>query len=579
MWRAPLVIPLFLGSLLLSACGPSATLTPAIAEGEGTRTYTIDYSTIVKRVTYTGAWMNGQPKGQGQYTETTTWVDLQIAPTTKTCSGNFGRDLAPTPRPAGSYFSAGDNWIFGRGTSRSNSDDSTYQGELVSDIAQGMVCYPYGKGTQSRANTSVTGTFNINLLPGPCQIEEKGRGVLSGICSNDPNGGNTSPQNLVVIPARDPFILVSGPAVYTETDGTRYEGTFNRSLVKAGPYRVTRPGQDAVTAYYDNNTLIAEHPSQDTLEKKATRCGSWYFMSGTCPGGQWSGTVLAYQANNSGMWRLQGRFEKDVPRGTIEMKAMHRDYNIRGTMPPVPIKTFSYSQAEIWSDGSFEYKGPMKDMRPDGTGLCRHEGKLEACEHADGQRVDALFKIREENRKLAQQIQLQQQQQQAAALRQQAAPSANADSNSGFQWGKLAALGTGAAIGGAGKLSSEAQTKLITGMVQDSMGGQQGMGGTQSAINQGRTGTSAAAAGTQGGQDAAALKQSAASCANEYDGPNNDPQADSFCKLAAFNACIHRKTGVTNYDAQGRSSCQQLQSLLSSTGSKNYQCRYCPYPY
>ena len=54
------------------------------------------------------------------------------------------------------------------------------------------------------------------------------------------------------------------------------------------------------------------------------------------------------------------------------------------------------------------------------------------------------------------------------------------DDEGGFQWGKLAAIGVGAAIGGAGHLSSEAQTRVVTAAVNDSMAGQQGIGNLQS---------------------------------------------------------------------------------------------------
>lgn len=49
-----------------------------------------------------------------------------------------------------------------------------------------------------------------------------------------------------------------------------------------------------------------------------------------------------------------------------------------------------------------------------------------------------------------------------------------------FQWGKLAAIGVGAAIGGLGNLSSEQQTEFISSAVKDSMAGQEGMSNTQS---------------------------------------------------------------------------------------------------
>ena len=72
----------------------------------------------------------------------------------------------------------------------------------------------------------------------------------------------------------------------------------------------------------------------------------------------------------------------------------------------------------------------------------------------------------------------------------------------------------------------------------------------------------------------------ATACLTDYTGPNSDPQVDSFCKLAAFDACLHRATQLTTYDAEGRSACATLSGLLSSIGATNtYSCNYCPYPY
>jgi len=66
-------------------------------------------------------------------------------------------------------------------------------------------------------------------------------------------------------------------------------------------------------------------------------------------------------------------------------------------------------------------------------------------------------------------------QQRIAAVREAERQQAAADSG-GFQWGKAAAMMAGAGIGGIGKLSAEVQTKVITGIIKDSMAGQEGMG-------------------------------------------------------------------------------------------------------
>ncbi|MDI1300342.1 MAG: hypothetical protein PSX71_00335 [bacterium] len=67
-------------------------------------------------------------------------------------------------------------------------------------------------------------------------------------------------------------------------------------------------------------------------------------------------------------------------------------------------------------------------------------------------------------------------------------------------------------------------------------------------------------------------------CGSSYDGPDDDPQTDQYCKIAAFDACLHRATGSTDHDQEGRANCRTLRSLLDAVGGKS-QCRYCPYPY
>ncbi len=52
-----------------------------------------------------------------------------------------------------------------------------------------------------------------------------------------------------------------------------------------------------------------------------------------------------------------------------------------------------------------------------------------------------------------------------------------------FQWGKATALLGGSMIGGLGNLSSEAQTQVFTGILQDSMGGQEGVSNLAAVTN------------------------------------------------------------------------------------------------
>jgi hypothetical protein len=152
--------------------------------------------------------------------------------------------------------------------------------------------------------------------------------------------------------------------------------------------------------------------------------------------------------------------------------------------------------------------------------------------------------------------------------------------NSGFQWGKFAALAGGALIAKVPRLPAEQQSKVLNAIIQDSMPGSQGAANTLAlgqAARLGRGGANGA------GDDAATKRAKAKACANEYKGPEVDPQLDTLCKLAAFDACLHRTVQVTDYDAEGRRACKNLNDLLqtavSAENRKKYNCGYCPYPY
>ena len=260
-------------------------------------------------------------------------------------------------------------------------------------------------------------------------------------------------------------------------------------------------------------------------------------------------------------------------------------------------------------DGSFDrssllngiYTVTYKNKKP--IPVLFENGKL--IQENPNAKVIAQFNINDEKRKTN--IALQNQ---AAAQRaRQAEAAAEAEKpvsqNNDFQWGKLAALSSVAAIGGVGSLPAETQTNIAAGIVQDSMAGRSGtnnftnayVGSTMNTIatadpglaaitNAGSRITSKPGAPAVGSSASAAapmsdaVKAEAKACATKYVGPDNDPQTDSYCKLAAFDACLHRVTKLTTYDHEGSTACKTLRGLLESTGATgNYECSYCPYPY
>ncbi len=98
------------------------------------------------------------------------------------------------------------------------------------------------------------------------------------------------------------------------------------------------------------------------------------------------------------------------------------------------------------------------------------------------------------------------------------------------------------------------------------------------AVPGGTTPTTGANAVTTPAQIAAAQACTADAAYQNPTSSPYDPQLDSNCRLAQVNACIHRDTGITAYDAQGRAACSIVQGLISST-TGSWTCKYCPYPY
>ncbi|MDQ8038540.1 MAG: hypothetical protein REI12_14040 [Pedobacter sp.] len=178
----------------------------------------------------------------------------------------------------------------------------------------------------------------------------------------------------------------------------------------------------------------------------------------------------------------------------------------------------------------------------------------------------------------AEERQRQEQQRLAEAERQRQQQAAQ--QQGGMQWGKLAALGVGAGLGGLGKLPADQQVKLISGMFQDSAPGQNGISNFQNAASSiapsgsgaGSTGT----AGAGGGDEAARNRAIAQRCegpAKAYK-PWNDPQVDTFCQLAAFDKCL-ADAGIMAYESERRQVCSVLKGTLQSIGGNISSCAPC----
>lgn len=81
------------------------------------------------------------------------------------------------------------------------------------------------------------------------------------------------------------------------------------------------------------------------------------------------------------------------------------------------------------------------------------------------------------------------------------------------------------------------------------------------------TGTSGTGTSTGGGTDACSTQT--------YVGGANDPQVDTFCQIAQFDACMYAATGNAAYNTDKSRQCTVLNGLLPYL-STTWSCRYCP---
>ena len=93
---------------------------------------------------------------------------------------------------------------------------------------------------------------------------------------------------------------------------------------------------------------------------------NWFFIEGSCSGEEKLAQGLGVAETLDGS-RLEGNFDKG--------------YMIKG---------------KLFAAGQMIYHGLFERGVPHGGGICQYEGALEECRYYNGQRVDTLFKIRQE---------------------------------------------------------------------------------------------------------------------------------------------------------------------------------------
>jgi hypothetical protein len=182
---------------------------------------------------------------------------------------------------------------------------------------------------------------------------------------------------------------------------------------------------------------------------------------------------------------------RDVP---TEVERFWIAQQFSGGATPAPL-----GRAELYEGGKLVYEGGFAGLNPDGAGMCakpKGEGDgMEPCEHRGGQRVDQIHHLRQQRLAMQRQQEETQRQQAAAQAAEQqrlaqleaqrraaaAAAQAQQEKQGGFQWGKFAALTTGAVAGGLGKMDADTQANILTGIIRDSASGNEGISNFQGA--------------------------------------------------------------------------------------------------
>jgi hypothetical protein len=93
--------------------------------------------------------------------------------------------------------------------------------------------------------------------------------------------------------------------------------------------------------------------------------------------------------------------------------------------------------------------------------------------------------------------------------------------------------------------------------------------------------TSTGGSSNTGSEEANAQAAQACKIESEADGFSGDYQFDVFCRLAAFDACMHRALNTTAFDIEGDYSCKILKEMVDMTWGGKMQCNVCTsgYPF
>lgn len=182
-----------------------------------------------------------------------------------------------------------------------------------------------------------------------------------------------------------------GLATLVDKAGNRQEVPF-ASGVRQGRGLLAPVKGSPVVQYWEDGRLVYIHPDPAVLATVAragckTGLGEWYLASGRCPGGVPAGKVTLFRPD--GLARFIGQQTADgLLLGELYDQGLRQQ--ITGSLRNGLID----GQVRVQVKDVTVYEGPARAGKYDGIGQCRHEGRLEACQHEAGIRNDATHRHR-----------------------------------------------------------------------------------------------------------------------------------------------------------------------------------------
>jgi len=412
---SPSFIALGTACLLIAGCSSLATMPDNIPDGAHSYRYQSSSNTFE----YSGQWKQSMPNGTGSGRDYNLNGEL-----TATCKGEWTTTA---------YSSSAKGQIF-----RPNGT-LLFEGELLSSLVVGIGCMAGPTGTYHAPNGWKVRSDQFQMVSfvagvgiktnASCTLTSPQGSTWTGTCNLPAQSKYADIRydgyayyipELRAYPALITFTsggivnftLANGPGVMRHANGEQWDGNFDMGHLVDGPVKIigtdgkvtqavsvngkpqTAPAVAAVPA-----AVAAPASQQAGVARQAQDCGfpGWQLLQGHCGQNGWSGEVQAMDA--SGAQRISGTFDNNVPKGTVTWSQTDARLTVRGSMAS-GAGGLGFTQAQVSVGDTPVYEGEMSGFMPNGNGICRVNGSPERCEYLQGERVDALYKTRQENDRL-----------------------------------------------------------------------------------------------------------------------------------------------------------------------------------